>query len=482
MISNIRLFFLFLAMVAVRAHAANYKGGELLYEWLHDSTYQFTLKLYGPCDAAITPLPLTSVCYYNDCDTRSGHIELLPIAMPSTVSPAYREYHYRGSMALPSRCHNWVFYASISLRDSSRNSQFQPGQSTYLEATLNNSLGPVNSSPIFNNAPPAIISNNIPYTLNPGCSDPNGDSLSFELLPLRTAADTYNSPSACRNSYAATDISFSSLAYNLVNNPFATGNTLVLNPLTGQMSFTPQGSGTVAYALRANKYRAGVKIGAVMRDVQLTISDLVLAPQLLTGLSDLVNCTQTPGGIVAPVNIPMGFCMNAWVGNHSVTHLLGMFSNAALVMPGSNAQLTGQYTDSASLCLIWTPAMADTGLHLLTFTVRDSTVLIPCVTPLAGIVDATYTIPVFIQSPNKVAALNPRPAVNIYPNPAANIVYIDAPVAVTTVICHADGRPVARTSARQLDIQLLAGGLYFVHVYDAKNNLLRVEKLVKLPG
>jgi hypothetical protein len=474
------LLLLLLIAAATRTNAANYKGGELLYEWVGDSTYQVTLKLYGACTGGLTPAMSTSVCYYNDCNSQSGHIDLLPVAIPSPASPAYLEYWYRGNITLPSRCNNWVFYTSIGSRDSSKNSQYQPGHNIYLEASLNNRAVQGNSSPSFNSPPPAIISNSLPYALNPGTADTNGDSLSFELLSLRTAPETYNSPAGCRSNYVASNIPFSSTAYNLTNNPFATGNTFTLNPLTGQMSFTPQDTGAVAYVLRVHEYRGGVKIGSVMRDAQMTISGLMLTPQPLSGISHLLNCVQASGRLSAAANVPMGFCMNAWIGNNNVTHLLGMVSNLTLVMPGSSTQLTGQYSDSVSLCFTWTPSSSDTGLHLLTYTVRDSTVFIPCITALTGIVDAAQTIPVFIYPATNVGTVNNSPAVKLYPNPAKNTLYIETSTPVETTVYNLDGRMLATTSGKVLDIATLAGGLYFVRICDVNGRLIQVEKLMKL--
>jgi len=71
-------------------------------------------------------------------------------------------------------------------------------------------------------------------------------------------------------------------------------------------------------------------------------------------------------------------------------------------------------------------------------------------------------------------------AIKLYPNPAAETIYIEAPVRVNVTIASSDGRQVMHAdNAKSMNIGSLANGLYMIMIYDANNNLVKTDKLVK---
>lgn len=73
------------------------------------------------------------------------------------------------------------------------------------------------------------------------------------------------------------------------------------------------------------------------------------------------------------------------------------------------------------------------------------------------------------------------PAITIYPNPAAHMLFIETPISVTISISSLDAKVVLQqTAAKQLDISRLENGIYLVRVSDGKGRVLKMEKLVKL--
>lgn len=71
-------------------------------------------------------------------------------------------------------------------------------------------------------------------------------------------------------------------------------------------------------------------------------------------------------------------------------------------------------------------------------------------------------------------------AVAIYPNPAKNIVKIEAPVAVRVVVCGMEGKTIMqKENATELNISHLPDGMYLIYVYGEDGKKLAVEKLVK---
>ncbi len=70
--------------------------------------------------------------------------------------------------------------------------------------------------------------------------------------------------------------------------------------------------------------------------------------------------------------------------------------------------------------------------------------------------------------------------IHLYPNPAGNILYIDAPIAVSVLIMDIEGRNIIKSnSSRRLAIGTLTPGVYVVHITDGDGHLLKTAKFVK---
>jgi hypothetical protein len=70
--------------------------------------------------------------------------------------------------------------------------------------------------------------------------------------------------------------------------------------------------------------------------------------------------------------------------------------------------------------------------------------------------------------------------VQIYPNPATEVVHIYAPQAVRAVVRAIDGRSLINVdNATDIHIGNLADGIYTIMIYDSNDQLLKAEKLVK---
>jgi gliding motility-associated-like protein len=388
----------------VRAFATHGAGGELFYEWVRDSTYRFYFRYYRDCSGA-TEESSQSLCYFNSCGTASGSITMskmttLPDGSPngSEVNPGcpgyptrcsggtsglpgYREWWYTGLYTLPSRCDYWTFYVIISNRNTSTN--IGTGN-LYVEATLNNRDGLPNRSPYFSVKPVPYVCVNNPYSFNNGAIDPDGDSLSFEFIQPRTA-------NTCQSTYTATPVAYRSSAFNL-SEPFATGNTFNFNTANGEMTFTPATQSTNTVSVRVSDWRNGIKRGSVMRDVQIQVLSCTNPPASVTPDPGSITGGQLTGGQVqGAANQLLTFCFN--VDSDSPGRRLVVTDNHTLSAPGSNVVYVNQATSKVTGCLTWTPGCADTGLHILTVAVKDSTCLPPGIA-----VTRIFTIPVYIRT------------------------------------------------------------------------------------
>lgn len=94
----------------------------------------------------------------------------------------------------------------------------------------------------------------------------------------------------------------------------------------------------------------------------------------------------------------------------------------------------------------------------------------------------TDTSAVYEVSNTSIHVINPlADQVIIYPNPAKDRLYIDAPTQVKALIYGPDGRLIkAVENAAELTISTLSAGMYYLHVTDQDGVLIKVEKVVRL--
>lgn len=394
------------------SHAA---GGELVYEWLSDSTYRFYFKFYRDCSGAPEP-GIVSLCYRNTCTNQSGSFTMSKLStLPGGASngeqvttgcannknkcdsaasaiPGYREWWYSRDFTLPSRCANWKFFTIVIVRNPSANLANVGSQPPpfYVEATLNNVVAQGNSSPYFSVKPVPYVCINQQYNYNNGGVDPNNDSLDFEVLTPLTAANC--------SATSATSIGYQSKspALSIPSNPFQTNNSFSIAASTGQLSFQPTELGPQTVSVRVNEYRNGVNIGSVMRDIQVQVINCTSTTPTVTTAPTTVsgNATFTNGQVVGCATKPFSFCYD--IKSTSSSAVLVVNDNHAASTPGASVTYTNMATDSVRGCFTWTPGATDTGTRVFTVTVKDSS----CAT--GGVpITQTYIVPLYVWAVTK---------------------------------------------------------------------------------
>lgn len=422
--SHALLCIIMLCFIPTKARATHAAGAELLFQWVHDSTYQLFYKFYRDCGGIQEPSNFVIVCYHNSCNTTSGYLcinkvttlippgvangsEVLKLCYPyqSTCTqpgsglPGYREWWYSGFITLPSRCNYWTFNCSISARNGSItniNSSASLGFNLYTEATLDNEDAQGDTSPFFSVKPVPYICAGVPYVYNNGAYDVNNDQMVFNLImPMTSAGATTQPPncasSSCPGNTGNTVFNSASPAYNLTDNPLQTNNTFSLNSTNGLMSFTPSGAQIAVTTVRVDEYRNNIKIGSVMRDIQIIVrSDCNnVPPDLNLQPATFNSCSLNNGIITACAGTPFSFCYSAT--STDTNAILIAVDNSSTIMPGSVVTYSNQETDTVTGCFSWWPTVYDTGYKIFTVTVKDST----CKPP--GIVFyQTFTLPIYI--------------------------------------------------------------------------------------
>jgi len=148
----------------------------------------------------------------------------------------------------------------------------------YSELIISPFLGGYDNSPILLIPPVDNGCVDQPFYHNPGAYDPDGDSLSYRLVPCRGAQGQVIP------------------GYTL---PPAT-HTIHLDSITGDFFWdSPPQQGEYNIAILIEEWRNGVKIGSVLRDMQIIITACNNQPPVIDPLKD--TCVEAGTTLTFPV-------------------------------------------------------------------------------------------------------------------------------------------------------------------------------------
>ncbi|MFM2191300.1 MAG: hypothetical protein RLZZ118_257 [Bacteroidota bacterium] len=401
-----------LSQQAKASHAA---GGELTYEWLSGSTYRFTLKFYRDCTGISEPTNF-NMCYYNTCNQTYYNQTLVktttlpngspngtpvptgcpnPTACQNSTStiPGFEEWWYQGDVTLASQCTEWAFWIS----ESARNTQYNiGGGQLYIFTTLNNLLAQGNSSPNFSFKPVPYICVNQVWTYNNGAYDVNGDSLSYaSVVPYTGASSAGTGTGSCTNNYPPGNVSANVgfPAYNAATSPFPS-LFFGINSSTGIIQSLPNQVSQNVITVEVSEWRNGVKIGTILRDIQIAIVNCIVpvpTASIPSGSLGGLNLNPTTNYYDACIGDTANFCV--YITGPIDTALILSSNNAALTLPGSSTTITGTGTDSVIICTSWPITANDIGYHVVTYQYQDSNCLYNPISVINSMSATIYVIP-----------------------------------------------------------------------------------------
>ncbi len=447
---NLLLLLIILAAFNSRLYGNGVLSGELLYEWISDSTYRFIYKhTYGcPGDTAPLTMPL---CIKNTCNNSGVTLTMTRIPVSNggsqnsgtaigcssakttcdsigAVLPGFKEQWYAVIYTVPSRCNAWKAFAYAGNRMAASNIQNASSGRLYTECTFNNTGSyQGNSSSYFILKPYALLMQNNPFTFNNGAIDPNGDSVVTEVIIPKTGV------SSCTDTAVSVVFTSASPAISIPANPFQTNNTFTLNPQNGQTSFTPVQSGYNIVTYRIKEYRNGVLLGSITRDVCFYVfasgPNSTISADLFNAID--TNCTLS-GAVAGPlggntiqgcVGQRLDFCF--YIKSADTSAILRVTDNLALNIPGATITYANQLSDSVRGKFSWSPGINDFGTRLLILTVKDSTCRPPGI-----LLYQSYTLPIYIfprtQAPADMAICAGETAM-LYASGAGNYVWTVLP-------------------------------------------------------
>lgn len=155
-----------------------------------------------------------------------------------------------------------------------------------------------NSTPVFNELPQAFVCNNYPFGLDNSAMDADGDSLSYTLCPIYMGgsyiAPTPNPPTGP----PFTPVSWAA-GFNATI-PLGAAAGLAINPLTGQLTGTPNIVGKFALGICVMEWRNGQMISSILRDFTIDVvtcnilAPLYAQPEPCSGLEVAFDQINTP--------------------------------------------------------------------------------------------------------------------------------------------------------------------------------------------
>src|SRR5690606_4394177 len=131
-----------------------------------------------------------------------------------------------------------------------------------------------NNSPRFMNHSPFVVCNNQQTIFDHSATDPDGDSLAYEIAAALTGADdVYPNPvDAAPPPYL--DAIWAS-GYSLTN-PAGSGSSISFDTLNGELEIFPIQKGEYAFSLIAKEYRNGTSLSRTRTHLNLEVVGLGL--------------------------------------------------------------------------------------------------------------------------------------------------------------------------------------------------------------
>jgi hypothetical protein len=266
--------------------ASHVAGGEITYACIGPNQYRVTLTAYRDCNG-IT-MGTSEVLNYSSAScgvsaslslTLQSTTDITPLcsSAPSACngeggSFGIERIVYTGILNLPPGCNDWILSYQMCCRNGSITNLNSPDMyDFYVQTTLNNTAAPCNSSPVFSTNPQLFACVGQPINFQQLATDPDGDQLVYSLV------NAMNGP----GSSAVYNGGFSGA------NPFTVPASI--DPVTGQITFTPNITQVAVVAVLVQEYRGGILVGSVMRDVQFNIVNCTNTIPTISGINSVPN-------------------------------------------------------------------------------------------------------------------------------------------------------------------------------------------------
>ena len=259
------------------------------YRYLGGNLYEIKLTVYRDCYNGVAPFDNpASIGIFNSSNVLVARIDATindqqqvsnAINTPCLIPPSdvcYEVAHYIFTTSLPPVPGGYSIVYQRCCRNSTiiNLANVNSTGATYLATIPDPSLAAYNSNPVFNSSPPTFICQNAPFTYDQSATDPDGDSLAYELCTPYDGADQFNPQPQPPNPPPYNSVTYLP-PYSLSN--ILGGTPLTIDPESGILKATPSSNGQYVYGVRVKEYRNGQFISESTRDFQVNV---VPCPQI----------------------------------------------------------------------------------------------------------------------------------------------------------------------------------------------------------
>lgn len=276
-----KLILYILLFWAIPSHASHIVGGEIYYDYLGSNTYRFYIALYRDCAstgaAFDVPLPLSvftgTGIRISDQNVNFPGSTVLPIIFnnPCITAPTgicTERAIYTVVLNLPPSVSGYIISYQRCCRGPNITNLSNPDDTGLtIKAIIppGNQNQYINSSARFINYPPLVICNNEDLNFNHSATDPDGDSLSYELVTPHSGANSFNPAPNPIPAPPYPNVNWAGGAFSQTI-PLGPGSTTTIDPVTGQLFVDANNLGLYVVGIRVNEWRNGVLISHVTRD------------------------------------------------------------------------------------------------------------------------------------------------------------------------------------------------------------------------
>ncbi|MDD2635275.1 MAG: gliding motility-associated C-terminal domain-containing protein [Bacteroidales bacterium] len=297
---------LFLSIIT-QVFATHNRAGEITYRQISDLTFEITIITYTATGPGWTADRPQLEIQWGDNTTST-----LPRVEKIDLPDNYRRNKYIGTHTYPGP----GIYV-IVVEDPNRNlgvNNIPNSVNTIFSISttmlINPTLG-INNTPILTQPPVDKAAVGQVFTHNPGAYDPDGDSLSYKLTICRAEdgnpIEGYSFPAA--------------------------SNSLTINEITGDLVWdAPVNAGIYNIAMLIEEWRKGIKIGQIIRDMQIEVYNTNNKPPV-------VNVTD----ICIEADSLLTFSLNASDPNNDIIVLSA--HGSPFEISGSSASLNQTVSD-----------------------------------------------------------------------------------------------------------------------------------------
>lgn len=311
----LKLFFLCFVVSILSsgsAFASHLMGGDVIYKCLGNNQFQITLTIFQDClNGSSQAIAEDDPAYYaiytqgaNPSLIQEGPVpsnvtRIIPPGFSNSCITNYpntclREQIFIFTVTLPPTNVGYYIVYQRCCRNAVIGNLVNPGNVgvTYMAEIPPYASGECpNNSAVFKSLPPQIICVNNPFSYDFSATDPDGDSLSYELCNAYPGGSPNNSRPTGNQILPPP---YSSVAYMppySATQPIPGVPPITINPVTGLMRGVPSQTGRFIVSVCAHEWRNGQVINTLRRDVQFVITDC--SKNVIAGIPELPSDPNT---------------------------------------------------------------------------------------------------------------------------------------------------------------------------------------------